>query len=178
MTESVPKLDSTDFDAFTGFWINWTHGHVQGATLTVNKRMGGFLIAFFALYVSATGHSLWTLCCFVLHRYFSSSKPQDGLYHQRQVILRNSESAHTGAFAVFWTAYSWRKVAERPWRRLTPLLIFSLALGGAFVVAGKKHTYAISSNENTKQPCKVCTLRRLPPRTRPTKFCSEAHGAE
>jgi hypothetical protein len=39
----------------TGFWINWSHGLVDGATLTLNSRDAGFLQAFLAILVTFTG---------------------------------------------------------------------------------------------------------------------------
>lgn len=38
---------------------------------------------------------------------------------------------------MFCTAYSWRNVADKPWRRLTALVLYSLVLAGATVLAGE-----------------------------------------
>lgn len=142
MSESVLQSDATAFEVYTGLWIDWTHGRYQGATLTLSRDTGGLLIAFLALYVSTTGQSFWRLGCFFLHRMFSSSERQDGLYHQRQAILRNAESAHNTVLALICTGYYWRKIAEKPWRRLSPLLTFAVTIAGAFSVAGKYYSEA------------------------------------
>ncbi|KAF2275861.1 uncharacterized protein EI97DRAFT_442849 [Westerdykella ornata] len=150
MAESVLKADFTVFDVYTGFWINWSHGQVKGATLTVDKATGGFLIAFLALYVSATGQSLWRLACFFIHRKLSSLEREDALYHQRQAILRNSESPHNGALTILCTAYCWRNIARRPWLRLVPLFVLALVLSVAITLAGVFSSQVSTQNESSE----------------------------
>lgn len=78
------------------------YGHIQCTTLAMcqvdflhrhNSRSdGGLLSSFIALFVTFSGTCFWRLACFVLHLRFSSYRPEDGLYHQRQAILRNAAS--------------------------------------------------------------------------------------
>lgn len=73
----------------------------------------------------------------MLHRYFSSSAAQDGLYHQRQVILRNSDTAQDGAWRLLMSMLAWRSGARarRPIFRLLPIIVLAFAISAAFGVA-------------------------------------------
>jgi hypothetical protein len=73
----------------------------------------------------------------MLHRYFSSSEAQDGLYHQRQAILRNSDTAQDGAWRLVTSMNAWRSGARarRPVLRLLPIIVLALAISSAFGVA-------------------------------------------
>lgn len=95
------------------------------------------------------GKSLWRLGCFYLHYCFSSPKPQDGLYHQRQAILRNSDTAQDGAWRLLVSMRSWRRQARRPIYRLLPLIVVSLVLSTAFGIASvfSSHVTTDTANE-------------------------------
>lgn len=73
---------------YHGAWINWSRGLVTGATITLGEREGGLLTAFIATFVTIVGAELWKISCYVFHQIRSKQEPQDGLYHQQQVILR------------------------------------------------------------------------------------------
>ena len=91
------------YDVYLGIWTNWSHGKIREATLTVSRRNGGLLTAFLALLVGVAGTSFWRIGCFFIHRYFSSKVAADALYHQRQVILRNSSNSQSGFFSWYKT---------------------------------------------------------------------------
>ncbi|KAH8725985.1 hypothetical protein GQ44DRAFT_680159 [Phaeosphaeriaceae sp. PMI808] len=131
-------MSSTNaYEVHLGFWTNWSHGKIQGATITLTRRNGGFLIAFLAIFIGMVGKSFFRLACFTLHRHFSSSEPQDGLYHQRQAILRNSDTAQDGAWRLLMSMFAWRseKRARRPIWRLLPIIVLSFAISTIFGVA-------------------------------------------
>lgn len=73
----------------------------------------------------------------MLHRHFSSSAAQDGLHHQRQVILRNSDTAQDGAWRLLMSMLAWRSGARarRPIFRLLPIIVIAFAISSAFGVA-------------------------------------------
>ncbi|OCL08920.1 hypothetical protein AOQ84DRAFT_388517 [Glonium stellatum] len=123
------------YDVHLGFWTNWSYGKVQGATLTLIRRDGNFLIAFLAIFVAATGQSFWRIGCFIFHRLLSSASPEDGLYHQRQAILRNANSAQDAAWRLLNVHRVWRKNGRRPFLRLFPIIAFALLVSGAFNIA-------------------------------------------
>ncbi|KAI8628949.1 hypothetical protein F5Y19DRAFT_485311 [Xylariaceae sp. FL1651] len=85
-------VTSSQQPVYLGQWTNWSHGPIFGATLTVTTRDGNLIIAFAALFVTLVASRVWRIVCLSCHQVFSSSKPQDASYHQRQVILRNSSS--------------------------------------------------------------------------------------
>ncbi|KAF2690971.1 hypothetical protein K458DRAFT_398912 [Lentithecium fluviatile CBS 122367] len=131
---TLVSTDAGGYDVHLGFWTNWSHGKIQGATVTLSRQSGGLLIAFLALFVSATGTSFWRICCFLTHSIYSKDEPQDGLHHQRQAILRNTASAHQGLVSLLWVCYSWRK-PKFPLRRILPLSLIAMLIAGAFAIA-------------------------------------------
>lgn len=139
------ELYSNHYGVHLGFWTNWSYGVIRGATITLTRQHGGFLVAFLAIYVGMVGKSFWRLGCFSLHLYFSNTTEQeDGLYHQRQAILRNSDTAQDGAWRLWTSMLAWRKRARRSIFRLLPLILAATLLSTAFGVAS-----VFSSNVTT-----------------------------
>lgn len=134
--DTVVPSDTSSYDVKTGFWTNWAHGQIHGATLTLSRRNGGILIAFVAIYVAAAGRSFWRIVCLLLHRHLSSSNPQDGLYHQRQAILRNSETASFAVLQLIFTLHAWRRLSSQVIRRLLPIILLASGLSIGFSLAG------------------------------------------
>ncbi|KAI0390399.1 hypothetical protein F5Y17DRAFT_65954 [Xylariaceae sp. FL0594] len=130
----VAAIDGND--VYLGSWTNWSRGRVLGATLTTTSRDGALLIAFLALYVSFAGTQFWRLTCFILHYRLSSSDPQDAVYHQRQVVLRNSPTGLAGILKFGQVLWAWRNYAQGLYRRLVPMLLASLLCFLAFFLAG------------------------------------------
>ena len=75
---------------YTGPWINWSHGAVLGTTITLSSRDGSLFTAFLAMFVTVTGAAWWRITCFLLHQNNASEQYQDGIRHQHQNILRNT----------------------------------------------------------------------------------------
>lgn len=72
-----------DNPVYTGIWVNWSHGRIEGATITLTHRDGGLLTAFIALFVTIVASSFWRLFCFAAHLKLSAmDAPQDGLYRK------------------------------------------------------------------------------------------------
>ncbi|KAF2491600.1 hypothetical protein BU16DRAFT_468495 [Lophium mytilinum] len=134
-----------DNDVYTGIWINRSFGSIYGATLTLDRQSGGLLIAFLALYVGTTGRSFWKLVSSSLHHIYSSPAASDGIYHQRQAVLRNSQSAPDAAITLILASVAWRERAQRIWRRTLPVLVVSLIVAATFATAG-----ILSSRVTTK----------------------------
>lgn len=143
---------TSDYDVYTGLWINRARGYVYGATITLSRQSGSFLIAFLALYVGLAGSGCWKIARLLLHRNFSSSASPDGIYLQRQTILRNSDTSLTAAWELLQASLAWRtKRAKRNMQRLWPLIGFSLALTLAFAAAGKLLYLLYPSSAQTRQ---------------------------
>ena len=127
----------TNTDVYLGFWTNWSYGRVRGATLTLTNRDGGFLTAFLAVFVVIAGRSFWRIACFMIHYALSSVAPKDGIYHQRQAILRNAASGTSGLLSLLQMSWAWRKdIRAQPYWRILPLIVFAFLTLSGFSVAG------------------------------------------
>lgn len=129
---------STDIPVYVGFWTNWSHGRIAGATLTLTHRDGAFLTASLALFVTFVGTNFWRIISFTLHQFNSPDAPiaKDGLYHQTQLTLRNSTSGITGLTRLLSILWVWRRKAKSPLYRLLPLITATALSAAAFAVAG------------------------------------------
>lgn len=127
---------TTDYPVHLGFWTNWSHGRYTGATMTLSHRNGALLIAFLAIFVTTAGTSFWRIVCFAVHQLGSSRMPKDGLYHQRQAILRNAANEASGISALFRLYWAWRGRARDSLRRMLPLLCLNLIIMSIFAGAG------------------------------------------
>lgn len=109
-------LASGDYlDVHLRFWTNWSHGKVRGTTITLTRNNGGLLIAFVAIFVGATGRSLWRIFCFILHYLLSTPmESKDGFHHQRQAIIRNSDTASQGGWQLLTSVVTWKRWSVRP----------------------------------------------------------------
>ena len=132
---STPVLDGNN-GVYIGAWTNWSYGSVRGATITLTSRNGALLIAFLAFYVGLAGSSFWRIACFSIHQILSTDRSADGLYHQRQAILRNSATDVVGLWNFLQTNWFWRRNAVSPFRRMLPLVAFSILHIAVFGIAG------------------------------------------
>lgn len=135
---STSATASSQYGVRTGIWTNWSRGRVLGTTITLSNSDGDLVIAFTAFFVGLIASRFWRIACLVFHRIYSTQKPRDALYHQRQAILRNSESAGSGMWSVFGLYWAWRDStpAKKILVRTIPLMIFSLACVVSFTLAG------------------------------------------
>lgn len=127
---------STDYPVYIGVWTNWSRGgRVTGSTITLIHRNGALLTAFLALFIAFTGSKVWRIICLILHQYFQTYLPQDGLHHQRQATLRNSISEMASLWTFIRILWAWRKRATRPFHRLLPVIVLSLFATAGFSIA-------------------------------------------
>ncbi|KAF2183496.1 hypothetical protein K469DRAFT_689964 [Zopfia rhizophila CBS 207.26] len=145
---TISRSGSEYYDVHIGFWTNWSYGLVRGSTITLTRRNGGLLIGFLAIFVAMSGKSFWRIACFILHRSFSSPTPQDGLYHQRQAIIRNADTPEDGAWRLLQMLVSWRNEARRPFRRLLPTVFLALFTSAAFIIGGIFSSKVTTDNGN------------------------------
>jgi hypothetical protein len=104
--------------------------------LTLTRKDGALLISFIAIFIALSGKSFWRICCFVIHRCLSTTTPQDGLYHQRQAILRNADTPEDGAWRIVQVLLAWRSNARRPMLRLLPLAVLASLTFSVLLVGG------------------------------------------
>ncbi|GAW24524.1 hypothetical protein ANO14919_141110 [Xylariales sp. No.14919] len=122
------------YPVYVGLWTNWSRGQIMGATLTLKRQDADLLIAFTALFITYVATRTWRILWFVFHRYYSTTKAQDALYHQCQAILRNSSSPEGGLRQLM-------QVAKVNWGSrsiIRPLAIATAAMvcTATFTVAG------------------------------------------
>ena len=125
---------------YQGPWINWSHGLIQGSTVTLSTRNGAILIAFLALLVKFAGSQLWGIVKYSIHQHRASQSSRDGLYHQTQAILRNADSANQATQELLQATFYWRKYAKNPFRRSMALAMLPLINLIAFGIAGQSAT--------------------------------------
>jgi hypothetical protein len=135
--KTMSGMTSHDDDVYTGIWINRSHSTINGATLTLDRRSGAFLIAFLALFVGAAGRNFWKIVRFILHLCFSAESNLDGLYYQRQAILRNAAIAHDAALDLLMARFAWRKTEKHVDRRSLPVALLAFFVAALFVISGK-----------------------------------------
>ena len=131
---------------FYGPWINWEHGPIQGATLTLGDRSGALLVAFIAFWVTLVGAQLFKILAYSFHQIRSKSSAQDGLYHQQQIIFRNTPTPGGAAWSFLQQGWSWNGKAKGTFLRTLPWALFCLTYMLLFAVC------AVFSSEITKGP--------------------------
>ncbi|KAK8017269.1 hypothetical protein PG991_008345 [Apiospora marii] len=112
-------MDS-DGQVYLGAWTNWSRGRVMGATLTMTREQGNFLIAFTAFFIPFVVSRLWKSFAMLFHQCYSTSDPRDAVHHQRQVLLRSSSSPETSLMSFARMIWIWQGTAKRPWLRVFP----------------------------------------------------------
>lgn len=128
-----------NYPVYIGVWTNWSlGGRVTGSTITLTHRNGALLTAFLAVFITVVGSSLWRIICFALYQSFLPKKrlSLDGLYHQRQAILRNASDEKTSFISLCQIVWAWRQRAFRPLRRMVPIIGLSLFVITASSLAG------------------------------------------
>lgn len=122
-------LDNTSIGpkVYIGTWVNWSRGSVMGSTLTITKQNGNLLIAFTAFFIGFLSSRAWRIISFALHQFYSTPTPRNALHHQRQAILRNSETAGWSFWTLGQVAWAWRRSVSwyRPLLVVLPALLFS-----------------------------------------------------
>ncbi|KAI1357338.1 hypothetical protein F5Y08DRAFT_352669 [Xylaria arbuscula] len=128
-------MDANDqYPVRVGVWTNWSRGQIMGSTLTLGRRDADLLIAFIGFLIAFFATRAWRILCFTFHRYYSTSLPQDAIYHQRQAILRNSSSPEDGINMLLRLLWESRQ-SKGPLRPLSTAAVATCCLA-AFTVAG------------------------------------------
>jgi len=127
---------STNQTIYVGLWTNWSKGPIAGSTLTLSNRNGSILIAILALFVQLVGGQSWNIICFVAHQSRTTRRAKDGLYHQQQVVLRNSSSDARTIWDLTKMAWVWRSYTVNSMRKSISLILLGLIHFLGFGVAG------------------------------------------
>ncbi|KAL3421694.1 hypothetical protein PVAG01_05850 [Phlyctema vagabunda] len=130
---------SSESHVYKGVWIDWSHGPVLGATLTLSSNAGAILGATLAFWVTLAAGGFWTVSCFVLHQIRAARNHKeefhDGLYCQQQAVLRNSGSPSTAAWELMRLSWGWRKSGRRSLRRSLRLFLIATLILLSFTAA-------------------------------------------
>lgn len=132
------------FQIYTGVWVNWSRGRLEGSTLTISTSHGGLLSAFLAIFISLTGIAFWRITGFALHQMRAGKAFHDGLHHQQQLIFRNTGTASGAFWQMLQLPNFWGNNAKNSWLRTLPVALLALSNVVVFAIA------AIFSSEVTK----------------------------
>ncbi|KAI0151644.1 hypothetical protein GGR57DRAFT_471019 [Xylariaceae sp. FL1272] len=121
---------------YLGVWTNWSRGLVLGTTFTTTREYGNLLISFTAIFVGFVAARFWRIICLALHRLYSTSKPQNAIYHQRQVILRNSTSSESGLWSILQLLWAWRASRTGRLASIVPTGLIAAVCLVTFTIAG------------------------------------------
>ncbi|PVH94023.1 hypothetical protein DM02DRAFT_603124 [Periconia macrospinosa] len=117
-----------------GFWNNWSKKGALSATLTLPSNESKVLLVMITLFVSVVGGYTWNVICFVVHQLLSTHKGRDGLYHQRQVVLRNAQNPVSTLWYLIKLGCSWKSNTRRAVRRQLPFVLLAFAHIACFTI--------------------------------------------
>lgn len=126
-----------DDSVYLGVWKNFSNGSMLGATFTTTRRNGNLIIAFTGFLIPFVASRFWIILCLVCHVYYSTPEPRDAVHHQRQVILRNSDSPDAGLVSLCRLLWAWRKSRDKSNRyaRIVPVLLLAVCCISVFTAA-------------------------------------------
>lgn len=118
-------------EIYQGFWTNRIDGHIKGATLTLSREGGAYIIAFLALFVHMAGSSFWRLASFAIFYIRAHPKLDNNVILQQQTVFRNSTSA-VGSLRGFFRV----SIRSREWKKNMPVILWAGINVAGFLVAG------------------------------------------
>ncbi|KAI1359055.1 hypothetical protein F5Y08DRAFT_350059 [Xylaria arbuscula] len=102
--------------------------------MPAGRDNANLLIGAVTFFITIVAVYIWKIISFSLHAYYSDPGPRDGLYHQRQAIIRNSSSAAGTVLSLVNLIWAWRKVTKS-WLRLLPLLLLTIITAIGLAIA-------------------------------------------
>jgi hypothetical protein len=133
----MPQAEDASAYVYEGVWTNWTKGRHLGATLTLSPQNALLVISIVAIFVQLSGTQLWNIIQFILHQLRATPEDRDGLYHQQQVVLRNSSSELGALWGLLRVAFAWRTQKKaKSYRRSAPLISLAFMHFAFFAMAG------------------------------------------
>lgn len=130
----------------------------MGATLTLRRIEGNYLLAFTSLFITIVSGCFWSIARRSLHRFYSTSTPSDTIHHQQQAVFRNSSSAFESFQILCSLAWAWRHRvnAKRSLLRLVPgslaaafvVIAFGIASGFSSQISSSVGSQVLIDGEN------------------------------
>lgn len=120
---------------YTGFWINYAKGTIPGATLTISHQNGFYLVSFLTLFVRYVGGHMWSIICFIVHQIRHTRELRDGLWHQQQILIRNSHSHLDTLWDFMKLSFFWRRHVNSPFLRNLGYMLLVIVHASLFIAA-------------------------------------------
>lgn len=120
---------------YTGFWINRSYDVIRGATLTLSPWSGAILTSAVATFITVVTTQLWKIIMYVTYYSRVSNERKDGLFHQQQIVFRNSTTPGSVAWSAFSQAAAWRGKVRHALSRCLPWAVLSLVYIAAAAAA-------------------------------------------
>lgn len=100
------------------------------------SQWGLIVVALFTLWIKFASGSLWGTVRYILHQINASSNPQDDLYHQIQLTLRNTESESTFIDSLIKIGWAHQGARFNAYRRSALPILLATIYGLGFGIAG------------------------------------------
>ncbi|KAH7130676.1 hypothetical protein B0J11DRAFT_504435 [Dendryphion nanum] len=136
-------LTVTNIDCLVG------NSYIFRSTLTIPTEWSLILVGFFTLYIKYSSGSLWGTIRFVLHQLKATPKLQDDLYHQTQVVLRNTESESTFINGLIQVGWAHQGSRFKAYRRSFFLLLLAVVYGLGFGLVGALNSRLITAHDSS-----------------------------
>ncbi|KAF2735518.1 hypothetical protein EJ04DRAFT_563373 [Polyplosphaeria fusca] len=128
-----------------------------GATITLPKEWGVILVAFLALFVKLASDHLWGIFSFAIFQFKATQTPQDDVYHQVQVVLRNVGSSTALLWELVTTAFARKGAKVQTFRRIALLLLLaSIHAVGFYIASGLVSQFVAAKEDIVLVNTKAC----------------------
>jgi hypothetical protein len=122
---------------YEGFWTNNAIPGIWGWTWTLKTSTANFLLVALGIFLGFVGNAIWNILAFVLHQCYARQDPGNGVHHEIQLILRNSNKSFNAVWEFIRLAWHYRKSSiVKP---LSLSLVALLCAAGS-IVAGIEST--------------------------------------
>lgn len=142
---------------YEGIWTDWSKGPILGSTLTVSPYHATILSPAIAIFVSIAGSQLWRLFQFGLHQARATKHPSDFLYHQQQVVLRNTGADLNAMWRLSRLGIAWRHQQHvAAFRTSFPLVFWTLVHFVTVVVASILSSLVLGAGDRALSRSPYC----------------------
>ena len=159
----LAELESVPSSPFTFYPKSIGNGAIRGSTLTLPTEWSLILVGFFALFLKLASGHLWRTICFAIHQIGASSRNQDDLYHQIQLLLRNTESEGTFVESLMKVGRAHKESRFEVYRRsLFPIMLASLYGLVFYALSGLSSRLILDSSGAVLALSKNCGWMEVP----------------
>ncbi|KAF7190092.1 hypothetical protein HII31_08423 [Pseudocercospora fuligena] len=116
-------------------WFDHSKDAFSAWTITLTADHGVYVIAVLVLLVRVAGEALWTITACALHQIRAKNKPENTLFKQLQVILRNSGTSLASALEIVGTGWASRATTRNAFWRAVKIAFWPLIIFISFTVA-------------------------------------------